>query len=161
MRPVDDAFGNWLAGFIDGEGSFGIGGGGRRRGYYCTFSLKLRGDDRDILDTIAERTGLGNVRFQPNRMRTHPQWAWLVHSKADCWSLVALLLEFPLRAKKYRDFAIWSGAVEAWNGMHGNGLDWSEMAARKAWLESGRRYSGEPVKTPTLRDRLSAQLTLE
>jgi hypothetical protein len=46
--PLDPAFGNWLAGFIDGGGSCGIDGRTHRGGpvrYVPTFEMAVCGDD--------------------------------------------------------------------------------------------------------------------
>jgi hypothetical protein len=149
MRPVDDSFGHWLAGFIDGEGCFLISG--KREGRLaCAACVKLRGDDRPILDEIVERTGIGSVRHQPNTQRTHPQYAWLVNNKADCLALVALLDRFPLRAKKARDYAIWREGVLDWTRVdrRRGRSDWSRMSALKAALEAGRKFGADAVDVP-------------
>jgi hypothetical protein len=138
---MDDAFGHWLAGFIDGEGCFMVYGpeGGHRR--CCKFTLKLRGDDVAVLVEIVEKTGIGRVRHQPNKQRTLPQYGWLVDTKADCVALVVLLDRYPLRAKKARDYAIWREGVAEWNRMHGNlRQDWSRMDRLHRALRAVRHY---------------------
>jgi hypothetical protein len=147
---VDDAFGHWLAGFMDGEGSFGIAGGNTRGSYHCTACVKLRGDDRAILEEIVERTGIGSVRYQPNTQRTHPQYAWLVHNRAGCLALIELLDRYPLRAKKARDYAIWREAVIDWSAPRArrSGRDWGRMAALKVALEAGRKFDADEVDVP-------------
>jgi hypothetical protein len=115
---IDDAFGHWLAGFIDGEGCFAL----RRHNpsHICghswgaIFVLKVRDDDAAIIEEIAARTGLGRVTYgrAPSGYRnTRPQAKWQVQSKADCVALADLLDRYPLRAKKARDLAVWSKAV--------------------------------------------------
>jgi hypothetical protein len=56
---VDDPFGHWLAGFMDGEGYFGVHHTGHR--YNCRAVLKLRADDYAVLARIREETGVGTL----------------------------------------------------------------------------------------------------
>jgi len=147
---MNDAFGHWLAGFIDGEGSFIVHGDGRKQ---CRLCVKLRGDDRPILDEIVERTGIGRVRIQTNNAGTNPQFAWLVDSKSDCCRAVVLLERYPLRAKKARDFELWREAVRLWVAMaprNGHARNnWSGMAALQEQMMDGRRFTLE-MPSPTV-----------
>ena len=146
---IDDAFGHWFAGFIDGEGCFWIhrekGGG-----YYAPhFKIKLRADDTAILDEIAEKTRIGRI-FSIGASNAHgrnnrPGVVWMIQSRVDCLALIEILDRFPLRAKKARDYTIWRDAVMHWkNGKRGNRWhgprDWTQMLAFKAALEAGRAY---------------------
>lgn len=143
---VDAAFGNWLAGFIDGEGCFGIHPM-RRGGVVCwavRFTLKLRDDDRSILEECRARVGAGTIRTSPVR-DGRPQCAWVIESRGDCLALAEVLDRFPLRAKKARDYAIWRGALAEWaNGERGHRWsgqrDWSRMAALRERLDAVRAY---------------------
>lgn len=143
---VSDSFGHWLAGFIAGEGCFRIhkGKGG---GYYAThFTLKLRDDDTSVLQGIVDTTGIGHLKPDTNRSgNSHTAMVWTVQSKAECLKLVALLDQFPLRAKKARDYVVWREAVEFWvNQPKGNRWtgprDWTRMIEYKAALEGARAY---------------------
>ena len=137
---------HWLAGFIDGEGCFRVHkekGGGY---YACHFALKLRDDERAILERIVTETSIGHIKPDiTGRGNSRPCLVWVVQSKAECVKLVALLDEFPLRAKKSRDYAIWREAVCYWQTMkrgnrwHGP-RDWSRMIAFKSAIEAARAY---------------------
>lgn len=143
---MDSAFGHWLAGLIAGEGCFRVHkekGGGY---YACHFTLKLRDDDRAILEEIVATTGIGHLKADLCRNgNSKPCLVWTVHSKATCLQLVALLDQFPLRAKKAREYAIWREAVRFWvsqkkgSRWHGS-RDWSQMIAYKGAIETARVY---------------------
>src|SRR4051794_19513863 len=83
-----DGFGHYLAGFVDGEGSFLIRRQKRKCGlvYTCDLSIGLRVDDTPILEEIRDRTGLGIIwtasryQFGPN---CHPQSWWKVGRKDE------------------------------------------------------------------------------
>jgi hypothetical protein len=146
---MTDAFGHWLAGFIDGEGCFRIqcGLAGRRFPYYtCQFSLKQRDDDGGLLREIVERTGIGRVRGDGTRSgNSKPCLRWCVESKADTAALVALLDRYPLRSRKRHDYAIWREAViyrasdPRGNRWHGS-RNWEPMADFKRRIEEARAY---------------------
>jgi hypothetical protein len=111
---IDDAFGHWLAGFIDGEGCFIV----RKvsaTSYYCGFSIELRLDDADIIREIHERTRIGTIKMRERpgpRGNDQPQISWNLQSTSDCFMLAQILDAHPLRAKKKRDYTIWRMALE-------------------------------------------------
>lgn len=123
--------GDWLAGFIDGEGSLNIAPRGQPR-----FSLKLRDDDTSLIQDIHIFLGVGTVHkskccpptskyYSPN---ANPQIRLDVIG-SDNKKLVSLLDEFPLRSKKSRDYVIWKKAVEIYSGSLFN--RWSDAALKK------------------------------
>ena len=145
---MDPAFGYWLAGFIDGEGCFLIRRDTSQDNFACLFEMKLRADDRPILDEICERAGCGKVVQKRARLGAKPQVMWRMGSRADALRLVAILDEFPLRAKKRRDYVIWREAVIAWQEVPGRGhrgFDWSHIASLQAALQAVRSYPKEEV----------------
>lgn len=122
-----EAFGNWLSGFVDGEGCFGI---------YCyrkgkirsfdpgvlsfEFAIQLREDDRQVLEDIRTFLGCGTVgRNSKERARkcgltnARDQVSFKCRRVEDLvGKVVPQFNQFPLRSKKARDFAIWKKALD-------------------------------------------------
>lgn len=145
---VNDGFGHWLAGFVDGEGHFGILSKGAHA-YACRFSVSLRSDDLAILEECQQRTGLGSIYRRPQRAGARPCAVWTVASHQHCDALAAVFRRYPLRSKKARDFEVWCRALEAWKvvGRHRGGpgrwngpVDQSAMVALKRELEDIRAW---------------------
>jgi LAGLIDADG endonuclease len=147
---VPDAFGNWLAGFLDGEACFVIEK--RTSACYSTrLSLVLRHDDAAIIAEIAATTGLGSIELKNSpSLDGRPQIGWHVRTKADCAALVNLLDRYPLRAKKARDYAIWREAVGYWVASSriarssAKQTTWPLMADCLARLRAVRSYGDTP-----------------
>lgn len=125
LERVDPAFGNWLAGFADGEGCFRISRA--RRGteswsYSCLFSIGLRADDAAVLEEIQGHLGIGDIRHEERaRKNWAPMVKWTVRRKADVVDLVTVFKTYPLRAKKAQDFEIWRQAVDLWMTVQNRG----------------------------------------
>jgi DNA modification methylase len=144
----DAGFAYWLAGFIDGEGCFAIKG--HSRGTYApSFRVKLRADDRGILDGIRRTLGIGTVAEHAGSGGSERQASWTVGDRAGCQRLVDLLDKYPLRAKKRNDYLHWREAVCEWTerprGNRWDGpSDQTRMSALRDALMEGRRYTEVP-----------------
>lgn len=114
MSPAErDAFGHWLSGFADGEGSFQLD---EKNGYsHVRFSIMLRRDDKPILEAVRRYWGVGVVADANHTGRD--MVVYRVTGTEDCAKVVVPHFDgFPLVAKKRRDFAIWRDAVDlSWN----------------------------------------------
>lgn len=144
----DAAFGYWLAGFIDGEGCFRVQ---RHEGgtHQCTFSLKVRRDERGTLELCRRFVGAGTIKEGPGTGNAHPQATWAIQDQEGCQRLVDLLDKYPLRAKKRLDFDAWAEAVSEWTSRpRGNRwmgpADQSRAIALKQRVEGARRYVDPP-----------------
>ena len=146
---MDDAFGHWVAGFIDGEGCFRIHKSKISSGhpyYAAQFSLKVRDDDRPVIEEIVSRTGIGRISAYSRREgNSKPCCLWQVWSQEESLKLVEFLDKYPLRAKKKRDYEIWKQAVLWWTsskkGHRWTGIrDWSPMVEFHRQLSETRAY---------------------
>jgi hypothetical protein len=146
---IDPAFGNWLAGFADGEGCFTVHKAHGGNSYTCAFKINLRLDDRAILETIHRTLGIGTIRKRSACGTAKPGFEWAVQKRSECLRLARLFLTFPLRAKKHRDFLKWYEALLALcragrgNRWHGP-ADFSEVKAIKQELQAIREYKEKP-----------------
>lgn len=149
---VDPAFGHWLAGFTDGEGCFLINH--YRKTYSCAFSIQLRADDNNVLEHIQEQLGFGRLFLHTsvNKSNRNPRSVFHVSTKDGCVLLRNLFLTYPLRAKKARDFEIWTEALDFWltvyrrhddNGRMIPWDNWTVMAEAKERLELNRKFTKE------------------
>jgi len=148
----DNGFGYWLSGFIDAEGCFRVHKVRKGTYYGCTFSLKLRDDDGTILQAIQKQTKIGSLKLDTFRTgNSKPCMVWSVSSMGDCQRLVQFLDQFPLRAKKSKDYAIWKEAVTCWAN-NGGGIRsecWGRMAELKKGIEDAREYRSPTNQVPT------------
>lgn len=139
---IDDAFGSWLAGFFDGEGSFTIHRSPGWAYLYCRARINLRADDLPLLREIRRKTGIGSITGPHantgSTRNSNPQGTWTLQNKADCGALREIFRHHPLRSKKQRDFIVWSEALDAWSRR-----DWPAMERLKLELQDGRRWVEE------------------
>lgn len=141
---IDPRFAGWFSGFVDGEGCFHV----HKKTvngcetYDCQFSITLRADDKPIIEEAQRQLGgIGSIAVRPAPKTTgaKPQVRYCISSKADCQRLREVLLAFPLRAKKLRDFEIWSDALDAWVD-HEPGSSWEDVAYFREKLMAVRQY---------------------
>lgn len=156
-------FGNWLSGFCDGEACFVLQADIRPSGSGCRASIRieLRDDDTEILSLIQSYWQCGYLYTRRKRVDrefvkvNNPQSSIIVCGWDTLTStIIPFFRQFPLRAKKQRDFTIWSEAVEfAYNVSHRRPLsvgpshnkkwfddDFEVFAHYQQLLEQGRAY---------------------
>ena len=118
---------HYIAGFIDGEGSFvfffsprkDIKSGFETR---IDFQIELRIDDREILERIKETLGCGVIHV----LNYERYKKWMPHVKYRISKindlrnkLIPFLRKYPLHAKKRKNFEIFAEAVEIkWRKEH-------------------------------------------
>lgn len=111
---VSPELGSFLAGFLEGEASFGISQQTGHTNFRCTMSLCARDDDSELIQDLAGSTTLGTITTTSGRAGSKSQVVWRVSAKSDCARLVEILEQYPLRGRKSWDFAIWDAAVRWW-----------------------------------------------
>jgi len=109
---VTPEFGHWLAGFIDGEGSFIVVNTRSRPPF--RFQLCQRYDNGDIVREIHRRTGLGRVCIGKPRGTTRQQIKWSIQKRDDLEALIALLDTYSLRGDKAVEYRAWREGVLLW-----------------------------------------------
>jgi LAGLIDADG endonuclease len=147
-QGLSERDGHALAGFVDAEGCFQIRPNNGGRTWSCTMSLAVRLDDADLVTDLRRVTGLGRVHTKRAHGTSRPQACWSVASKRECAELTAILRDFPLRARKRRDFGIWARGVDRWvaqpyDARAGHAFH-AQMAHDAAALRLVRRYVNSP-----------------
>lgn len=110
--------GDYMAGFVDGEGHFGLKHNLEvkvsRKGqpaywrWNLDFAISLSEEDRPILEAIRETLGCGNINPQHGKTVQYR-----VYDFNDiCQKVIPFFEEYPLRAKKRKDFILWKEAAE-------------------------------------------------
>ena len=110
---MDTNFGHYICGFVDGEGYFGIlKPSGSSIQYGTQFVVRLRSDDAEILHCIRRALGgLGDVIVHRPDKAGGKYVTWRVLRINDQVKLIDFFEQFPLRAKKKKDYEIWKLAV--------------------------------------------------
>lgn len=111
--------GNYIAGFIDGEGCFTITiskHASKKLGLDARihFQIEVRADDLEILQSIQETLDCGKIYFLSyERYGWHPHVELKVSSFQEIVTkLIPFLEKYPLRAKKRHSYRYFLQAVE-------------------------------------------------
>ena len=111
---MDTNFGNYIAGFTDGEGCFGINKHIQHKHlkafYYPRFAIHVRADDAPILLQIKQFLGCGEI-YVHNNIDRNPMVSYQIDGVKDLMKVIELFDACPLRAKKAREYAIWRTCV--------------------------------------------------
>ena len=149
---IDENFGHWFAGFVDGEGCFVIDRVNKKHPTYrCIFSITVRADDRPILEEICGHFQIGNIySITIHGHRARGAMLRVARKEYIC-RLITIFDRFPLRAKKRNDYAIWHTAAILWTNRVGYRASGAynaphpvqaRLAELSAELNAQRRYSG-------------------
>ena len=123
-KITTEEFGNWLAGLSDGEGCFTLRhsdprGTSKDKRRSASFQIALRLDDKPVLEWIRRVLNCGQIHViqtPSTTKRSCPLVVLQVNNTDSIMStLLPLLTNNPLRAKKSRDFAIWTEGVKLLN----------------------------------------------
>jgi hypothetical protein len=126
----------YLGGFFSGEGCFGLSGLRPRA------VIKLRGDDRGILELFAERFGIGTVRDHRPYGNPSPSVTWLICAGDEMGAAVRLFEAAVLRGRKRREFDAWRDIAEerVWARMAGRPADRARLERAGHRLAALRTY---------------------
>jgi hypothetical protein len=126
----------YLGGFFTGEGSFGLAEDRAR------ITVKVRRDDRPLLDLLAASTELGRVYEIAAWKTSKPSAAWIVFRRDELGRCVPLLRRANLRGRRAREFEAWRiGAMELATGRRGRRYDRDLVAQSAAALKELRAYA--------------------
>jgi hypothetical protein len=131
-----DAVLAYFGGFFSGEGSFGLSGLAPRA------VIRVRQDDRSILELFAARFGLGVVREHPAYDNPNPSATWVICATDELASAVELFEAAELRGRKRREFEVWRDAAyeRAFARIGGRRWDRSRVDAAAQRLKALRVY---------------------
>jgi hypothetical protein len=101
----DEAILAYLGGFCSGEACFSLSREPRA-------VVKLRRDDRAILELFARRFGVGTVRDRGPYGAGNPLVTWVVSATDEMGEAVRLFEAAELRGRKRREFEVWREAAE-------------------------------------------------
>lgn len=108
---------NYVLGLVDGEGSFNvrINEKKRRAKVELKFSLKLRHQDREILDELQKFFGCGKVYIQRDKRKNHSLcYRFEVQNKKEIFEKIIPFFEEnpPKIQSRRRDFELFKEIVE-------------------------------------------------
>jgi LAGLIDADG endonuclease len=103
--PLDDALIGYLGGFFTGEGHLALNGTSAR------VVVRLRDDDRPLLEHLASATALGKLYSSPRSGSTCPAAIWTVFRRDQLRDAADLLGSAGLRGRKAHELPIWRSAA--------------------------------------------------
>jgi hypothetical protein len=137
ISELDQGF---LAGFLEGEASFGITELNGGQSLSCMVNVRVRDDEQDLIEWMAAITGLGRLYRVAARGTSQPQIAWLIDTQGDCVDLAQLLARPGFHGRRAAELAIWSEAVDVW--LNGTGSSRrGALRSLKCRLESARGFA--------------------
>jgi hypothetical protein len=98
---------SYFAGFFSGEGSFAL------RPRQARFVIKLRRDDRPLLEAFRRDFGIGSVRDVEAQQPWSPAAVWHVTGARDVLAGIQLFDSAPLLGRKARQYQAWRPGAQA------------------------------------------------
>jgi hypothetical protein len=146
LPHMDDCFAPfYFAGFFSGEGCFRLGPRDAR------LVIKVRRDDRPLLEAFRRAFGIGSVRDVAAPEPWSPAVVWQVVAGADVLEGIRLLESGGLLGRKRRQFEAWRPGAEAvaQAKIAGRRLDGRVVAASQSALAAASAYRApaEPLET--------------
>jgi hypothetical protein len=116
--PVDDKWGAWFSGLVDGEGHFGIQCINKRTNYQPVFQISLRVEEEPIIREIHQKIGCGVVYISPKSytnqfgQKCSRVASFHISSTPGALRIIDILDAYPLRTNKKEDYAIWHEFID-------------------------------------------------
>ncbi|MHA1773399.1 MAG: LAGLIDADG family homing endonuclease [Candidatus Heimdallarchaeota archaeon] len=132
---TDEEFLIWLAGFVDGEGSFFITKSSDKRRKTQNFQLYPKIDicntDWKVLEEIRKRLGIGAIHKKPKKGNRKTQKAFITRNQAEILKLTELLIPY-LKVKRkqaelLREFVLLRKQANT-TGLGGRRVSYSDRA---------------------------------
>lgn len=144
----DNAFRNWLVGFVWGDGTFAIQYD-KDSCFNCNLHIRVRDDDRPVLEMIRLTLGAGSIYAVKGCGRDKPQVGWCVSKTSDLYNLIIPLFDScSFKARKWHDYEIWKQAVVILysKGPRRYTKEQREKLTRlKQELQEGRKYKAKGI----------------
>ena len=117
-----EALNHFIAGYVSGEGSFYISAPKTSAGQLqCGFSLKVRDDDRELIELVWQALGMVGRLYAPEANRYQDDGA-VVNRQSTITLMIRRLSElvnnvipffdlYALRGKQQANYALWKQAV--------------------------------------------------
>ena len=140
---------DYIIGLVDGEGSFSvrIPNAKRRAKVELTFSLKLRHQDKEILEELQKFFGCGNIYIQRDKRENHSLcYRFEVHNKKDIIEKIIPFFEknYPKIQSRKRDFELFKQIAEL---SQKDNLDLQTVQVLKNQMHWGLAVYGKTVCT--------------
>lgn len=140
---------DYIVGLVDGEGCFSvrIPNTKRRAKVELTFSLKLRHQDKEILNELKQFFGCGNIYIQRDKRENHSLcYRFEVHNKKEIIEKIIPFFEknSPKISSRKKDFDLFKQIAEL---SQKETLDLQEIQSLKNQLHWGLAVYGKSVRT--------------
>ena len=137
---------DYIIGLVDGEGSFNVrvNEKGRRAKIELKFSLKLRHQDREILDELQEFFQCGRVYIQRDKRKNHSLcYRFEVQNKKEIIEKIIPFFEKnnPKIQSRNRDFELFKKITKL---SQDNSVDLEKIKFLKSQMHWGSLHTGNP-----------------
>ena len=138
---------NYVLGLVDGEGSFNVRinpDRNRRAKVELKFSLKLRHQDKEILDELRKFFGCGNVYIQRDKRENHSLcYRFEVQNKEEIIKMIIPFFEEnpPKVLSRKRDFELFKEIVRL---SQEDEIDFARIQNLKEQMHWGSLSTGKP-----------------
>ena len=138
---------NYIIGLVDGEGSFNVrinSDNNRRAKVELKFSLKLRHQDKEILDELQKFFGCGKVYIQRDKRKNHSLcYRFEVQNKKEVFEkIIPFFTENPPKIPSRKvDFELFKEIAEL---SKNDSIDFDKIQILKEKMHWGSLHTGKP-----------------